>query len=175
MAYTREQYSAGLTQLNNNIAALEQQISIVENARDQALMQRAVSILFTELNDNTEKSIVLPVSKFVYAINASNTFYKLEAAGEMDLVVHRDAADKYTAESKCFFARGELEEMCKNATFTDGKTTLKLAAYRATPAFFFAGCEPKQSETVVSVTEVTAQPTAPTAPVIQETPSVQNA
>jgi hypothetical protein len=185
MALPRPNYIASLAQLNNNIAALEQQAVAVENSLEQARFQRSVSTLFVELNDSTEKSTVLPLSTYVHSINAATGFYKLEAIGDYQLKVHRDG-DKYTApDSKCYFLKGELATLTKEATFdAEGNTTITVPGYKATPAYFFPGCEP---ESKVSVAEVAvgvpqgahliqvAQPAEPTVPLAEAVPQPSTA
>ena len=185
MALSREAYVGALSQLGNNITVLGQQLETVENALQAALMQKSVSTLFVDLNDSADKQVIIPGSKFAYAINSSPGFYKLEANGDFSMAIGRNVnrvdstwsngldSHWYKADSRSFFMPGELAEMAKGATFdSEGKTTVTAPSYRATPAFYFPGCEPKPVEAVIDVTTTAipagaqfvqvAQPTPPT-------------
>jgi len=183
MALPREHFVAALTQLKNNINALDQQLATVENARYQAILQESVSTLFLELNDSPTKTITLPISKFVHAINNSPIFFKLSAAGDMTIKVQRAKESGginwsrgndgywYHTESRCYFLPTELAELTKSATFENDIATVTVPGYHVAPAYFFPGSEPKPAEPVVDITSAT--PGANVIQVVQSTnPSV---
>ncbi len=129
MVVTTEVALEQLKQLDAYIQQVDERIKQFNDIKEQAFIQRALLSLFISLSNNPSVDITVPVSKFVHVINEASALFSLQVAGVIDLKIHRDN-NTYTSNSQCYFYRGELETLCKDASFDkDGNTTISIAGY----------------------------------------------
>jgi len=161
MAVSREQYEVSLAQLRQAAIMATQQATVLK-------LQDQISQLFMHLNDSTTKETCIPHGVFAENVCKSTAYFKCSENGEIEITVHR-AGNHHWADSPenftCYFVDGELEQLCKE--WTDDCCKIKVKSWKIIPAWFFAGCEPKVTEPVVSVASVSAtQPAEPAISVI---------
>lgn len=133
MACTRQEYDSRLNQLKQNIDVVNQQLAILN-------MQEKVSRFFIELNELPSKEMQLVNSRFMSTLLSSPGFFKCEEAGEISVRVRR-ANSLYNCElpEGCVarFIEKELEELCKEAQWSEETCELKLKSYRVSPVWSF--------------------------------------
>lgn len=137
MALSRDQYNGAVAQLEAKIAQIDQQAKLVEEAKDNALLQKWVSQLFITLNDSSTEYAVVPVSKVAYCINDARAFFKFEALGEQEVTFTRHG-DRVTSNPEVYWLASEHAEHLNSLTFdSEGKASKKMACFKASPAYLF--------------------------------------